>query len=486
MTVTDPPYREITDARGRVYRVGESPQQILGVSRKWMVWLPWLAMMGISVFEYGYGAAESTLEDVHGWSLSQAFWLVAVWTVFQAGVAFPAGRLREQGKFSARTAMFVGAGCVFLAFAVLGVTSSLLLNFLFYSVIGGIGSGLVYATCINMVGKWYPEKRGGKTGFVNGGFAYGAVPFIFVFSYLFDKDTFTLVLVLVGVYMLVVVALCAILFKDPPKNWWPEEVDPLTYHTNPKSARSLEKNPPAVRQYTPMEAIKTGQLPLMWLSFAIIGGVSLFGIGYQVDFAEEVGFGPFIAASSAGVLSIVNGVGRGVVGWVSDLIGRRQTLVLVLAIEGVAQFGLLWSGNAGNEVGFMFFAFVAGFGGGAFFPLFAALTPDYFGENYNATNYGLVYSAKLVGGLFGLGAASHVVEVWGYDGAYTIAGVIAFVSAGTAAILRQPGRTRDGKVPASGLFDDTPGIETAEDGTAAAAPPGPTAPAGETTGRRES
>ncbi|MHC1560929.1 OFA family MFS transporter [Actinomycetospora sp. C-140] len=486
MTVTDPPYREITDARGRVYRVGETPEQILGVRRRWMVLLPWMAMMGISVFEYGYGAAESTLEDVHGWSLSQAFWLVAVWTVFQAGVAFPAGRLREQGKVSARTALFIGAVCVFFAFAVLGVTSNLVLNFLFYSVIGGTGAGLIYATCINTVGKWYPEKRGGKTGFVNGGFAYGALPFIFVFSYLFDKDTFTLVLVLVGVYMLVVVAVCAILFKDPPKNWWPADVDPLTTATtDPKKERSLRKNPPAVRQYTPMEAIKTGQLPLMWLSLAIIGGVSLFGIGYQVDFAEEVGFGPFIAASSAGLLSLVNGVGRGIVGWMSDLMGRKQALVLVLVIEGVAQFGLLWSGNSGNEIGFMFFAFVAGFGGGAFFPMFAALTPDYFGENNNATNYGLVYSAKLVGGLFGLGVASHVVEVWGYTGAYTIAGIIAFVSAGSAAILRQPGRPRGGgAVP-------VPAVATA--GAPEAAPTAPTAPSGPTamatddaTTRRES
>ena len=191
MTVAD---REITDSNGRVYRVGIPAEQILGRSRKWMMWLPWASMFGVSVFEYGYGAAESTLEDVHGWSLGQAFWLVSIWTVFQAGVAFPAGRLREKGIVSARTAMLTGAVMVFAAFLVLGLTSNLVLNFLFYSVIGGTGAGLVYATSINMVGKWFPEKRGGKTGFVNGAFAYGAVPFIFVFSYMFNESNFTLVL----------------------------------------------------------------------------------------------------------------------------------------------------------------------------------------------------------------------------------------------------------------------------------------------------
>jgi MFS family permease len=438
VTVTD---REITDSNGRVYRVGIPAEEILGGrSRKWMMWLPWASMFGVSVFEYGYGAAESTLEDVHGWTLGQAFWLVSIWAVFQAGVAFPAGRLREKGIVSARAAMLAGAVMVCLAFVVLGVTSNLVLNFIFYSVIGGTGAGLVYATCINMVGKWFPEKRGGKVGFVNGAFAYGAVPFVFIFSFMFNESDFTLVLSLIGVYMLVVVGVSGFLFKDPPKNWWPHDVDPLEWAASPKSARSLAKNPPAVRQYGPMEAFKTGQLALMWFSLAIIGGVSLFGIGYQVDFAKEVGFGPFIAASSAGVLVIVNGVGRGFVGWLSDQIGRKESLIIVLVVEGVAQFGLLWGGDTHNEALFIFFAFLAGFGGGAFFPMFATLTPDYFGENNNATNYGIVYSSKLVSGLFGLGAASWVVSNWGYNGAYTIAGAIAFVSALIAMFLRQPGR----------------------------------------------
>ncbi len=46
--------------------------------------------------------------------------------------------------------------------------------------LGGIGSGMVYSSCINIVAKWYPEKKGWRTGFVNGGWAYGAVPFILV------------------------------------------------------------------------------------------------------------------------------------------------------------------------------------------------------------------------------------------------------------------------------------------------------------------
>jgi MFS family permease len=435
-------YQEIVDRNGRTYRVGESAHDLMSRSRSWMVWLPWVAMMAVSVFEYGWGAVVGTLESKYHWTLTDVFWLASIWAVFQAAVAFPAGRLRERNVVSAKTAMLAGAVLSGIGYFTIAHSGNLLIAFIGYSVLGGTGAGLVYATCINMVGKWYPEKRGARTGFVNGGFAYGSVPFIYLFSAFLTHQNTTIVLDLVGLYMLVVVAACGFLFRDPPKNWWPKEVDPLTWSRGKVGVQSLAKNPPAVRQFTPMEAIRTGMLPLMWFSLVIIGGVSLFGINFQVPFAKASHFGPFVAASSAGVLAIVNGTGRAAVGWVSDRIGRRQTLTLVLVIAGLAQFGVMFAGNTHNLALFMVFAFLTGFGGGAFYPLFAALVPDYFGENNNASNYGLVYSAKLFGGIGGGGLAAGVVNAWGYTGAYLLAGGIALLSAVLTLFLRQPGRAR--------------------------------------------
>jgi MFS family permease len=444
MSSTIASYREVIDANGRVYRVGETDRQLLGRPRSWMIWLPWIAMMAVSVYEYGFGAAEKTLEQAHHWSMSQAFWLLSIWAFFQAAIAFPAGKLREKGMVSARTAMLVGA--VMSAIGFFSITQgNLVLAYLGFAACGGIGAGLVYATCINMVGKWYPERRGAKTGFVNSGFAYGAVPFIFIFSYFLHPTTYAWLLDAVGIFMLVVVAGCGWFFRDPPKSWWPEDVDPLQWASGAK-ADSLRKNPPAVRQYTPMEAIKTGMLPLMWLSLGISAGVSLFGISYMVPFAKAEGFGPLIAASSAGVLSVINGTGRAVTGYISDKIGRKQALILVLLVEAGSLVGLLYTGKADNEIAFLAFAFLVGFGGGAFYPMFAALTPDYFGENNNASNYGLVYSSKLLGSVVGIGVGASVIHAWGYDGAYWLAAVSALVSAGIALLFRQPGRD----VPARG------------------------------------
>jgi MFS family permease len=449
MSETKASYREITDANNRVYRVGETDRELLGRSRAWMVWLPWVAMMAISVYEYGYGAAEEALRDAHGWSIEETFWLLSIWAFFQAGVAFPAGKLREKDIVSARTAMLAGAVLSAIGFVSIANSDSLVIAYLGFSVCGGIGAGLVYATCINLVGKWYPERRGGKTGFVNGGFAYGAVPFIFIFSFALHPNTYVWVLDLVGVYMLVVIAVCGLMFRDPPKNWWPSEVDPAQWATSKKGAESLRKNPPAVRQYTPMQAIRSGMLPLMWLSLGISAGVSLFGISYMVPFAKDLGFGPLIAASSAGVLSIINGTGRTLTGYVSDRFGRKQTLLAVLLVSAVALVGLLYAGEAQNEFAFLFFAFLVGFGGGAFYPMFASLTPDYFGENNNASNYGLIYSSKLLGSVVGIGVGASVIDAWEYTGAYWIAAVSALVSAGIACFLRQPGRAVAAAAPST-------------------------------------
>ncbi|MYW62719.1 MFS transporter [Streptomyces sp. SID8379] len=438
-------YREVTDARGRVYRIGETDRDILGHSRRLMVYLPWVAMMAISVFEYAYGSAEDTLSHAHGWTQSNTFWILSVWIFFQAGVSFPAGWMREKGILTARRAMFVGSGMCLIGFLALSHVSEVLLAIIGFGVVGGIGSGLIYSTCVNMVGKWFPERKGGKTGFVNGGFAYGSLPFIFIFNYAFDTGNYHRVLDLIGVYVMVVVFACAFFFKDPPKNWWPGHIDPLTHGGTGKSAASLSKNPPAVRQYTPMEAIRTGMLPLMWIALVITAGVSIFGISFQVDYAKEIGFGPLVAASSMGVMAVINGVGRGVVGWASDAWGRKPTLVMVILVLGLAQFGVIWAGDVKSEALFLFFAFLSGFGGGAFYPLFAALTPDYFGENYNASNYGLVYSGKLISGLFGGGLGSMVVGAWGYDGAYALAGGTSLIAALITLLLRQPGRPTPGR-----------------------------------------
>jgi MFS family permease len=403
-----------------------------------MVWLPWIAMMAISSSEYAFTSAEDTLVEAHGWGNGHIFWLLGVWVFFQAAVAFPAGRLRESGKLSAKAAMMLGSGGALLGYVSLAFAPNVFFAYLGFGFFGGTAAGFVYATCVNMVGKWYPERKGGKTGFVNGGFAYGSVPFIFLFTSYLSVSNYEGILFAVGVFLAALVAISGFFFKDPPKNWWPAHVDPLVASEDPRIRRALLKNPPAVKQYTPMEAIKTGILPLMWFVLLCTAGINIFGIAMQVPFGKEMGFAGGIVALAMSLKAIINGTGRGVIGWISDLFGRRNTLIIVCAVLGVSQYAVYLSGSIGSMPLFLLASMVSGFGGGAIFPLFAAMTADYFGENNNATNYGLVYSSKVISGLVGAGMGSVVVDNWGYGTAFVIAGTVGVVCAFITIFLKQP------------------------------------------------
>ena len=440
-------YQEIEGPTGRVFRVGESPTELMGRSRNYMIWLPWVAMMAAGVFEYAYGSAAKTLQATYGWNDTQTFTLVGVWGFFQAGIALPAGRLRERNVFPARAAMLTGAVLCLLAFLTIANTGNMVAVVAGYSVLGGIGAGLVYASCINIVGKWFPERKGWLTGFVNGGFAYGSIPFIVIFNYWFTPANHSLVLSLVGVYMLVLMAGTGWFFADPPRNWWPASVDPLRWGEDEKAKRNLAKNPPAAHQYSWAEATRTPQLWIMWVALICTSGVSFFGINFEVKFAKASNFGLYVAVISAILLALVSGTGRAWVGWISDRLGRRQTLLADCVLLGVAMYGVGWSGSAQNQALFFVFAVLAGFGGGAFYPLFAALTPDYFGENYNASNYGTVYSGKLVGAVLAGPVGAAIIDSQGFPATYVLAGSLSLLAGVLVLFLHRPERVPQVAVP---------------------------------------
>ena len=97
-----------------------------------------------------------------------------------------------------------------------------------------------------------------------------------------------------------------------------------------------------------MEAIKTGILPLMWFVLLCTAGINIFGIAMQVPFGKEMGFAGGIVALAMSLKAIINGTGRGVIGWISDLYGRRNTLIIVCVVLGLAQFAVYLSGSIGS------------------------------------------------------------------------------------------------------------------------------------------
>ena len=427
---------EVRDLHGRSYRVGERPQDIMGRPRKWMLWLPLVAMAGISVLQYGYSVAATAL---NGTSPTAAFWVLALWVMFQAGAAALTATLRHRSVVAPSRAMIVGALLCAAGPFTLAYSDSFGLAVLGYSVLCGTGAGIVYATCASTVAKWYPEARGARIGLVTGAFGYGAVPFIILFAAGLSDANHAAIFTSVGVVVLAVVALCGLFFRDPPVGWWPTEVDPRLWAVDKRINRSLRSNAPAARQYAPGQAVRTTAFVVMYLIMVFAAATFLLAVAYVPIIAVANGFSTLVAASAIGLLAVVSGGGRAVASHVSDRFGRRQTLTAALLLAGCAQLGLVYSASIHLAAPFVVFAALSGLAGGACYPLLASLVADYFGERNAVRNFGLVYSAKLFGGLIGIGLPAFVVSSPALMSVFVAAGLISLCAAVTTRLLHQPG-----------------------------------------------
>jgi MFS transporter, OFA family, oxalate/formate antiporter len=396
------PYQEITNDTGRVFRIGETPRDILGYPRGLVIMAGWLAMCLAGLLEYTWGALSGSLQASHHWNTAWTFWLFSFFVVFESFVQPVTGYLRNRGILQVRYAVMIGGVvCGILGYGLLALSGNLAVNYLGYAVLGGIGSGMVYSSAINIVLKWYPEKKGWRTGFLNGGWAYGSVPFILAIGgfntgggavgTLTAGQVKTFIL-WQGAIMTVGICLAGWFMKDPPKNWWPKEVNPLDPSKFKHIARDLVANPPAFRHYTVGEMWRMPQSKWMGLQFACYIGCSLFGVAYYFPFASAMHLGYWGAAGGA-----------------AGFIGRRRTMMYAYSLNVVFTMLAYTAGVNHNAPLFGIFAIISGALGGANFPMTAAMVSDYFGETNNAWNYGTVYQFKALGGSFAGGLAAFIM-----------------------------------------------------------------------------
>jgi MFS family permease len=404
-----------------------------------MLWLTWAAMAGIGVLQYGYGVAVTALHVTDGSSAAGSFGVLALWLVFQAGAAAPTAALSHRYALAPARAVLIGALLCAAGPLTLAYTDNLAVAVLGYSVLCGSGAGIVYATCASTVAKWYPEQRGVRVGFVTGAFGYGAVPFIALFAAVLTPTNRSAIFTGVGVCVLAVVAVCGVLLRDPPPGWWPPDIDPKLWAVDKRLNPGLLSNVAAVRQYSPSEAVRTPAFVVMYLILVFAAAASLLAIVYVPSVATSHGFSLGVGASAVGLLAVINGGGRTVAGRISDRFGRRQTLSAALLLEGCAQLGLVYSASIGQPAVFVVFAALSGLAGGAFYPLFASLVADYFGERNAVRNFGLVYSAKLFGGIIGVGLPALMVSSHGVTILFVAAGLLSLCAAVMTRLLHRPG-----------------------------------------------
>src|SRR5579883_3356330 len=217
--------------------------------------------------------------------------------------------------------LIYGLGIILSGF----VAPNLILLYLTYGIIGGIGLGLGYIVALAMLIKWFPDRRGFITGLAVAGFGGGAaitgpIAANFMLKPLGLNNTF----VVLGIVYLVIVVGAAQFFRRAPDGYAPPGWTPRT--------RALDIR--SVREYTLKEAITSPRWYVLWLILAlnVTAGAALISVASPL--AQKftlVSAG--VASTLVVTISIFNGAGRLFWGWVSDFIGRPYTFLALFVIQ---------------------------------------------------------------------------------------------------------------------------------------------------------
>lgn len=267
-----------------------------------------------------------------------------------------------------------------------------------YYTLGGIGAGVVYGGTIGNALKWFPDHRGLCVGLTAGAYGVGTALTVAPIAAMIKNSGYAHTLVVWGIIQGLVVLCAAVFIVRPPAGWTP----PGWAQTEAKVKAHVHTSSIDV---TPREMMRTGSFWIIYVMMTMLafGGLvvtaqlSPIAIFYHVD-KVLVAFGMTALVLAIEVNRVLNGLTRPFWGWVSDHIGRENTMFIAFMLEAVAVLLLLQF--ISKPLWFILLSGLAFFAWGEIFSLFPAITGDLFGKTWATTNYGIVYTAKGVASIF--------------------------------------------------------------------------------------
>jgi MFS transporter, OFA family, oxalate/formate antiporter len=304
-------------------------------------------------------------------------------------------------------------------------------------IIGGIGTGLVYGTCIGNAVKWFENRRGLAAGLTAAGFGAGAALTILPLTHSlatrgYEATFFNFALIQGGV-----VLLAALLLKKPPKGAAARRTNPSLIHSKLDS--------------TPLQTLRSAVFWVMYVAFALVAASGLMataqlapianGFGIAQTPVTLLGFTIPALTFALSLNNLMNGLSRPLFGWMSDWAGRELTMFLTFLAEGI---GILCLDKYGKDP--LYFVILAGlvfFAWGNIFSIFPALTSDHFGKKYATTNYALLYTAKGCAAFFVPIGSILALRTGSWSTTLVIAGIANILAALIMIVLLRPLRLRE-------------------------------------------
>ena len=298
------------------------------------------------------------------------------------------GRLID--KFGPRRLIAIGTVLSGVSWMLTATISSLTELYLYYGVLGGLGTGIVYIGVVGLMVRWFPEKRGFATGMVAAGYGMGAILTTFPVTQSLAAKGLENTLWQFGLLM-AFIGFIASQGLRAPHSIRTEEI-----------TSNLKMND---KSFAPKEMLRK---PLFWLMFAMMTMMSTSGLmvtSQMAIFAEDFGITAVTVMGMAAlplamtIDRFMNGLTRPVCGYISDRIGRENMMFIAFGLEGCAM--ALWLLCKDDPLLFVLLSGVVFFGWGEIFSLFPATLTDTFGTQHATANYGWLYISQGIGSIFG-------------------------------------------------------------------------------------
>jgi len=398
--------------------------EMASISRWWRLFGAILMTLALGTL-YAWSVFVAPLEHEFGWKRAQTSAVFTLAAVMFAASLLLAGRLQD--RFGPFWISLAGSILFTLSFFLFSYTSSLYFLYFFYGVLGGVGTGFGYGTVVPVMAKWFPDRTGLAIGLALAGFGSGSAIFgSFANLVLFPRFGWRASCVILGGMFLVMTMTAAFLLKNP------------VVRQHQTDNNSVFSTATTRHQYTPIEVLRTPAFYLLWLGFGLGSTAGLMVISQLIPFANSQG----ISSATLATLGLVAGAfgnvsGRVLSGWLSDFMGRLNTLRVVLAMSCVAMPALYWVGAHLTAlyvlIYFVYFSY------GAQASVIPSTVADFWGTRYAGTNYGSLFTAWGFAGILGPTIGGVLFDRYrNYAVAFYTAAALAVVALICALIARRP------------------------------------------------
>ena len=390
-----------------------------------------VCMAMVANLQYGWTLFVQPIDDAYHWGRAAIQVAFTIFVLTETWLVPIEGYLVD--KFGPRPVVMVGGILVGIAWVINAYANSLALLYL-GAVIGGIGAGAVYGTCVGNALKWFPDRRGLAAGLTAAGFGMGSAVTIIPIQAIIQSMGYQTAFLYFGIGQGVVVFLVSFGLIAPKKS------------DVPQKALVLQSS----RDYTWKEMIKTPTFWVMYAMFVMMAAGGLMATAQLGPIAKDfkianipvsiLGLTLPALTFALSIDRVLNGVTRPFFGWVSDHIGRENTMFIAFGIEAV---GIVLLSEFGQDpVMFVILTGLVFFAWGEIYSLFPSTCGDSYGSKYAATNAGVLYTAKGTGSLLVLFTSYITAATGSWHAVFYIAAALNAIAAIMALAVLKPMRTK--------------------------------------------